>query len=110
MIEIYYNTTQVREGRQFEMEIKGHADYAERGKDIVCAGVSSLTIALLNELDTIEDEAFYYMDRVIEEGYVHLKCVVPLYQNIVVVETIFDTIYQGLVHISKEKMEYVKLV
>ena len=36
-------------------KVKGHAGYAERGKDIVCASVSALTIALENSLGTLSD-------------------------------------------------------
>lgn len=37
------------------VRVKGHAGYAERGKDIVCASVSALTIALENSLGTLSD-------------------------------------------------------
>lgn len=36
------------------IEIQGHAGYAERGKDIVCAGVSALYGTLVAELDERE--------------------------------------------------------
>lgn len=36
-------------------QVKGHAGYAERGKDIVCASVSALTISLENSLGTLSD-------------------------------------------------------
>ena len=40
MIEITMTDTEVR--------VKGHAGYAERGTDVVCAGVSAISQALLN--------------------------------------------------------------
>lgn len=33
--------------------IEGHADYAERGRDIVCAGVSAVTVGTVNALETL---------------------------------------------------------
>lgn len=36
-------------------QVKGHAGYAERGKDIVCASVSSLTITAQNALRELTD-------------------------------------------------------
>lgn len=36
------------------MQFSGHAGYAEKGKDIVCAGVSTLYGTLLAELDERE--------------------------------------------------------
>lgn len=35
------------------LKIKGHADSAPNGQDLVCAGVSSIAVGLLNALDTI---------------------------------------------------------
>ena len=41
--------------------IKGHAGYAEPGKDIVCAAVSTLVATFINvcDADIIEDEPDY---------------------------------------------------
>ena len=39
---------------RLRLEVKGHADYAEQGKDIVCAGVSMLTGALVGVLEDAE--------------------------------------------------------
>ena len=36
---------------RMRLEVEGHAEYAEPGKDIVCAGVSILTTALVRTLE-----------------------------------------------------------
>jgi uncharacterized protein YsxB (DUF464 family) len=33
--------------------VKGHADYAKRGKDIVCAGVSAVTVGTVNSIEKL---------------------------------------------------------
>ncbi|MGN7380674.1 Predicted ribosomal protein [Chlamydia abortus] len=33
--------------------VKGHADFAESGKDIVCAGVSAVTIGTINAVEEL---------------------------------------------------------
>lgn len=33
--------------------VNGHAEYAEPGKDIVCAGVSAVTIGTVNAVETL---------------------------------------------------------
>lgn len=38
-----------------EWYVTGHAGYAERGKDIVCAAVSALTITLENAMEALAD-------------------------------------------------------
>ncbi len=40
------------------LEVKGHAGFAESGKDIVCAAVSVLTINLVNSLEEFTDDPF----------------------------------------------------
>ena len=40
---------------RLRLEVDGHADYAEKGKDIVCAGASMLTGALAGALEEAED-------------------------------------------------------
>ena len=39
------------QGRIREFELSGHAGFAEEGQDIVCAGVSALSIAAVNGLE-----------------------------------------------------------
>lgn len=38
-----------------EWYVTGHAGYAEKGKDIVCAAVSALTITLENAMEALAD-------------------------------------------------------
>lgn len=38
------------EGSIQEVKIEGHAEYAEHGKDIVCAGVSAITFGTANAI------------------------------------------------------------
>ena len=39
------------------LQIRGHANYAEHGKDLVCAGVSSIAVGLLNALSQLCEES-----------------------------------------------------
>ena len=40
----------VKETEQASIEVKGHAGYAKRGEDIVCAAISVLTINTINSI------------------------------------------------------------
>jgi uncharacterized protein YsxB (DUF464 family) len=47
------------EGDSFRgFECRGHSGYADRGEDIVCAGISALTITTINALDLLTDQTF----------------------------------------------------
>ncbi|MGX7112622.1 ribosomal-processing cysteine protease Prp [Gemella cuniculi] len=39
-----------------QITVDGHADFAEHGSDIVCAGVSAIVFGLINSVDELDDE------------------------------------------------------
>lgn len=41
------------EGSVCSFTVKGHAFYADPGKDIVCAGVSAVTVGTVNAIETL---------------------------------------------------------
>jgi len=45
-----------------KIEIKGHANYDDYGKDIVCASVSSIVITTINAIIELDPESIYYED------------------------------------------------
>ena len=57
------------QGRLREFELSGHAGFAEDGQDIVCAGISALSIAAVNGL-----EHFLSVAPKVQEGDGHLTC------------------------------------
>lgn len=44
------------------IEISGHANYDEFGKDIVCASVSSIVMTTVNSIFSIDDSSINYVD------------------------------------------------
>lgn len=51
------------------ISITGHANYAEPGKDIVCAAVSTLALTLMYSIDELTDD---YIKSVSEPGYMRI--------------------------------------
>ncbi len=47
--------------------VKGHANYADMGKDIVCASASSIVITSLNAILSIDDAS---LEVINEKGYI----------------------------------------
>ncbi|WP_127529701.1 ribosomal-processing cysteine protease Prp [Paenibacillus kobensis] len=39
--------------RIVKFEVSGHANYAKRGQDIVCAGVSAVTVGTVNSIEAV---------------------------------------------------------
>ena len=53
--------------------LDGHANYANHGEDIVCAGASSLVYALLGWLEN-NSEDLEYVNADVHEGDVKIAC------------------------------------
>ena len=47
-----------QDAKYIGFDIKGHAGYAESGKDIICAAVSTLAITIVNSIETNTDVQF----------------------------------------------------
>lgn len=68
MICIYINRCQ--DGRIRQFKVLGHSDYAEEGKDIVCAAVSAIVQTAAMGINDIADIDMEYSQ---EEGHVSLS-------------------------------------
>jgi uncharacterized protein YsxB (DUF464 family) len=66
MIKIYIDKSKYIE----KVEIKGHANFMEHGKDIVCASVSSILTTTINAILSFDSDAIEYKE---EEGYTLIK-------------------------------------
>ncbi|MDD3383265.1 MAG: ribosomal-processing cysteine protease Prp [Bacilli bacterium] len=53
-----------------EIIVSGHSDYAEYGKDIVCAGVSAISVGSLN---AIYEFTGTKPEHIINDGYLLIK-------------------------------------
>ena len=97
MIEIKYNASEL------ELNINGHAGYAEEGKDIVCSAVSCLFYTLAETLSSSTDYLKGYSINT-EKG--HIKAI-PKPQYKAVIQRTFFTICTGLSMIAEEYPENV---
>lgn len=69
MIRVQYGT----DGREHRLTMEGHANYADHGDDIVCAGASSIVFALLGWLENNGQDLEFYNSEV-ESGNVRIYC------------------------------------
>lgn len=91
------------------VEIKGHADFDEYGKDIVCSAVSVLSQTALNGIMKYSTEKVKYR---IDEKSGLLSFTVPNTKDEIEkirYETIMETMKIGLLSIADSYKAYVKL-
>ena len=53
MIRVIY---EAKDDIYLSLEVSGHAEYDESGKDLICASVSSIIFGLMNALDALHDD------------------------------------------------------
>lgn len=70
MISITINRSESESIQSFK--ISGHAFFANRGKDIVCAGASAVSVGAINAVHALTG-----VTPEIEQGDGFLRCVVP---------------------------------
>ncbi|MDR7077938.1 uncharacterized protein YsxB (DUF464 family) [Neobacillus niacini] len=70
MISITINRSESESIQSFK--ISGHAFFANRGKDIVCAGASAVSVGAINAVHALTG-----VKPEIEQGDGFLRCVVP---------------------------------
>ena len=88
-----------------KIQIKGHADFDESGKDLVCASVSSISVGLLNAIN----EKNYDVDMTMDEGLINIEVLdlnntdlqLMLFVAIIQLKTIEES-YSKYIRIEKE--------
>ena len=53
MIKVIYD---IDGDRYTSLEVRGHANFDEYGKDLICASVSSIMFGFMNALDALDEE------------------------------------------------------
>ena len=82
--------------------VKGHANYAGCGKDIVCAGVSTLTQSLIESIEDLTDDKIKYE---ISPGWVDINFKDLSEKS----KALIDSFFLGICMIANENPEHVRI-
>ena len=85
---------------------KGHADFAEKGKDIVCAGISALCMALLKRITELQKEN----QTEIKEYIVSDGCLILHFTRTLKSEDCIETVKCGFEAITRAYPENCRIV
>lgn len=94
MIKVIYNSNTIK--------ISGHANYADYGKDIVCASVSSIVATVVNCVMNLDKDSITYQD----DGK---TIIITKINNNEVVNTIFATMIDILKDLENQYKENIKV-
>lgn len=88
--------------------VRGHAGSGDPGRDLVCAGVSALVLALREELLGLEEAGALSIRRLrLEPGFADLRCV-PTSRG-EGAELVYDTVVRGLELLQRLFGEFVEV-
>ena len=93
--------------KDYELTVKGHAGYAEKGKDIVCASVSTLAITLVQNGILLGDNGILEdCDFNVNDGDVRILMRPKKgYENLI--NAVITTILNGFVILADSYPDYV---
>ena len=92
-----------RQGQITCLQTEGHAGYAEMGQDLVCAGVSCITIGINNALDELAAGSFQTEMR---EGFLKIRLLDTENPN---AQLLLRTAWIQLQTIAESYPEFIKL-
>ena len=82
--------------------LKGHAGFADYGKDIICASVSSVVTASVNDIHTVNANALNYQD----DGNV---MIIKISLDDELVVKLFNNLKEILIDLSKDYPKNIEL-
>lgn len=83
--------------------VSGHSGYEERGKDIVCASVSSIVITTINGIIEIDNDAIDYSD-------LDNKIVIRIIKDDEIVNKLIKNMILLLESLEKDYKDYIKII
>lgn len=87
--------------KEKQIIIKGHANYDELGKDIVCASVSSIVITTVNAILRIDNDAIKYSDN---NGVI-----IDIIKNDEIVNKLINNLIELLKELEKQYPKYIEI-
>ena len=86
-----------------EIEVQGHSNFAPKGSDIVCAGVSAIVIGGLNAIDSLVNNHNINYD--VKDGYVKMSSL-----SNIEVQKILKVVIVQLKSVEDSYSKHIKIV
>jgi uncharacterized protein YsxB (DUF464 family) len=108
MIKVEIERT--KEGKIRAFTMKGHANFAERGQDIVCAGASAVSFGIVNAIEALT-KIRPYITQGEEGGY--LRCELPEMEDAATAEKVqllLEAMLVSLQTIERDYGKYIRII
>ena len=98
MIKAIY---EVKDDMYVSLEVKGHAQAGEYGKDLICASVSSIMFGFMNALDVLDED--------VEIKQLTNKIVIINHSSSEMIQDYFELVMMQLKTIEESYKDYVRV-
>ncbi len=85
-----------------KITISGHANYNEKGQDIVCSSVSSIVMTTINAINSLEEGA---IKSIVKEGYTEII----ILNNSLIVTKLLENMINCLKSVEKNYPKNIKI-
>jgi uncharacterized protein YsxB (DUF464 family) len=103
-------TTITYSPQNLTIAIRGHADYDEAGRDIVCASVSILAMTIAQFAGKLKDEGLANPEIRVDKGDVYIDIVPGTYMQYEDALWVVDNICAGFELLAHEYPDYVEYI
>ena len=98
MIKAIY---EVKNDQYLSLDVSGHAEYDESGKDLICASVSSIVFGFMNALDALNED--------IEIKQLTNKITITNHSSSNIVQDYFELVMMQLKTIEESYGDFIKV-
>jgi len=108
MIKVEIERT--KEGKIRSFTMKGHANFAKRGQDIVCAGASAVSFGTVNAIEALTKIRLHVTQG---ENGGYLRCELPEMEDAATAEKVqllLEAMLVSLQTIERDYGEYIRII
>ena len=98
MIKAIY---EVKDNRYLSLEVSGHAEYDESGKDLICASVSSIVFGFMNAIDALNEN--------VEIKQLTNKITIKNHSDSNIIQDYFELVMMQLKTIEESYGDFIKV-
>ena len=101
MIKVLY---EVREERYVSLDVSGHAEYGEYGKDLICASASSIMFGLMNALDALGEDVLIEQEdnRIMIEDHSSSDVVQDYFELVIMQMKTIEASYGDFIRVERK--------
>ncbi|MBQ1567091.1 MAG: ribosomal-processing cysteine protease Prp [Erysipelotrichaceae bacterium] len=95
---------EVKDGNYVSLNVSGHAEYGEYGKDLVCASVSSIMFGFMNALDALDEkiEIEQLENEIVIINHTNLEVVIDYFELVIMQLKTIEESYGNFIRVERK--------